>query len=308
MHAYARLAQATLLQPTLGRAAGLSLIALLASLPPAHADDLESARQPREGVDPFGFDGEAADPFGSPATARAPRHGFGRSGRAATAEYARQQERQRLGEQVSRERYADSSSAASGPHRQKVIWADSHSGSSKKIRRVLDAPLTDSGLDFADTPLEEIVEFLRAEYGIEIQLDLAALDELAIGTDEQVSVNLRNIRLRDALRLMLKQIELTCLVTDGVLLVTTEEKSESRLVTAVYPVGDLANEYEEMTRLADVLVRTVAPETWRSGGGGQSEVVPLPPGLLVILQTQATHEEIQDVLSAIRTARAAGRD
>ena len=50
---------------------------------------------------------------------------------------------------------------------------------------------------------------------------------------------LRSITLRSALRLILKDLELTYVVRDEVLQITTPEDAESQLITKVYPVGDL---------------------------------------------------------------------
>ncbi|MEM6654411.1 MAG: hypothetical protein AAF596_01285 [Planctomycetota bacterium] len=109
----------------------------------------------------------------------------------------------------------------------------------RRINNALQAPLTSAGLDFTETPLEEVVEFLRDEYEINIQLDTPALDDLGISPDEPVNAAYSNISLRSAMRLMLKQLELTYIVADEVMLITTEEEAETRLVAKVYPVGDL---------------------------------------------------------------------
>lgn len=109
----------------------------------------------------------------------------------------------------------------------------------QKISEALQGPLTSVGLDFTATPLEEVIEFLRDEYQIEIQLDTTALDELGLGPDEPVTVNLRNVSLRSALRRMLGGLELTYIIEDEVLLITTEEEAELKLTVKVYPVGDL---------------------------------------------------------------------
>ncbi|WP_197531434.1 VWA domain-containing protein [Posidoniimonas corsicana] len=130
------------------------------------------------------------------------------------------------------------------------------SDSEERIAEALASPLTSAGLDFLDTPLEEVVDFLRTEYEIEIQLDETALDDLGIGTDEPVTVNLRNISLRSALRLMFKQLELTYVIADEVLLITTEEEAETRLTVRVYNVGDL------------VIDKTPIPALGGAGGGG----------------------------------------
>ena len=53
--------------------------------------------------------------------------------------------------------------------------------------------------------------------------------------------------------------------------------------------------------LIDLIVSTVATETWAENGGGEAEVVAFPTNLsLVISQTQAVHEEIADLLDQLR--------
>lgn len=113
------------------------------------------------------------------------------------------------------------------------------SESEEAINRALSSPLTSGGLDFEDTALEEIVDYLREEYQIEIQIDERGLDDLGLDSSEPVTVNLRNISLRSALRLMLKPLELTYVIDDEVLLITSEDEALTRLTFKVYPVADL---------------------------------------------------------------------
>ncbi|MEO1498111.1 MAG: vWA domain-containing protein [Planctomycetota bacterium] len=113
------------------------------------------------------------------------------------------------------------------------------SESEEAITSALAGPLTSAGLDFEDTALEEIVTFLREEYEIEMQLDEVGLDDVGLAPDEPISVNLRNISLRSALRLMLKPLELTYVISDEVLLITSEDEALNRLSVKVYPVADL---------------------------------------------------------------------
>jgi general secretion pathway protein D len=53
--------------------------------------------------------------------------------------------------------------------------------------------------------------------------------------------------------------------------------------------------------LIDLIVSTVANETWAENGGGEAEIRPFPTNLsLVISQTQAVHEQIADLLEQLR--------
>ena len=53
--------------------------------------------------------------------------------------------------------------------------------------------------------------------------------------------------------------------------------------------------------LIDLIVSTVATDTWAENGGGQAEIRPFPTNLsLVVSQTQAVHEQIADLLQQLR--------
>ncbi len=106
----------------------------------------------------------------------------------------------------------------------------------KKINAAL---LDETTMDFEETPLQDVVDYLHDYHGIEIQLDIKALEDAAVGTDTPVTRRLKGISLRSALRLVLGAMDLTYVVKDEVLLITTKERADSELVTKAYPVADL---------------------------------------------------------------------
>ncbi len=106
----------------------------------------------------------------------------------------------------------------------------------KKIHDALKSP---TNLEFVETPLSDVIDYLKEYHGIEIQLDNSALTDVGIGSDTAVTKNLKGITLKSALKLMLRELKLTYVIQDEVLLITTPEEAESRLSTKVYPVADL---------------------------------------------------------------------
>jgi von Willebrand factor type A domain len=112
-------------------------------------------------------------------------------------------------------------------------------GADQRINDALSSPLLGSGLQYNDVPLEQVISALKDQYNIEVQIDTPALDDIGLSPDEPVTVDLRNITLRSALRLMLSQLQLTYVIRDEVLMITTPEEAETELVTKVYPVADL---------------------------------------------------------------------
>jgi hypothetical protein len=180
---------------------------------------------------------------------------------------------------------------------------DTNLAAISKIERALSTPLSRSGLDFADTPLEEVINFLQDQYEIPMQIDSAALDEHGISVDEPVTISLRNVSLRSALRLMLKQLQLTAVVDNEVLVITTSEDADTRIKVCVYDVRDLIDGQAQiaLSELTDVITSCVSPESWAESRRGS--IRSYPPNLLVIAQPQRVHEQIQGLLKRMRQMR-----
>jgi hypothetical protein len=186
-----------------------------------------------------------------------------------------------------------------------------------RITRILGEPLKSSGLSFNQTPFENVVNFLQDEYNIPMQIDEPALEDAGLTTDEPITVQLSNISLRSALRLLLKTKQLTYILRNEVMIITTPEEAECELVTCVYDVRDLLNSMggeREIKNLANVIVTCIASETWATNKRGVAQIRTLRPGLLVISQTQAVQREVAELLAAIRATLSrtapmqAGRD
>lgn len=203
-----------------------------------------------------------------------------------------------------------------------VFYVEEHPQQRDRIRKALRASVREGGLEFQDTALSEVVNFLRTEYEIEVQLDLTALDDLGRSPDDPITVNLRNISLESALRIMLKQLDLTHVISDEILLITSEEEALTRLEVAVYPVGDILAikegyesvvqenndktnkpSMEDIDGLIDVIISTVASDSWVENGGPEAEIRSIQPGLLVVSQTPDVHEQIRHLLAALRQAK-----
>ena len=112
----------------------------------------------------------------------------------------------------------------------------SRGAAEKKITEALKSPTT---LEFMETPLTDVVDYLKDLHKIEIQLDNKALGDVGVAPDTPITRNLKGVSLRSALRLMLRELDLTYLIDNEVLLITTPEQADARLATKVYPVADL---------------------------------------------------------------------
>jgi len=155
-----------------------------------------------------------------------------------------------------------------------------------KIEAALSSP---TQLEFIQTPLQDVVDYLKDLHKIEIQIDRKAFQDQGLDASTlPVTANLKGISLRSALNLVLHNLDLTYLVEDEVLLITTPEAGARRLTTKVYRVADLiaADDQQQQVQNRDVLIHviaaTVAPQSWAGGpaawGGGMGGMGMMPMG------------------------------
>jgi hypothetical protein len=90
------------------------------------------------------------------------------------------------------------------------------------IRAALDQK---TDIKFVETPFSSVFDDLKQRHGIEIQLDIRALDDASIPRDTPVTKSIKGVTLRSALNLLLDDLDLTYAVQNGVLMITTEAEA-----------------------------------------------------------------------------------
>ncbi len=205
---------------------------------------------------------------------------------------------------------ASESSPSSGQKR-----AALQAAAERRIEAALDSPLR-APLEFIETPLNQVTQVLSEDYQIPIVIDTAALDAVASSPEVEVSIAIGNVTFRSALELMLQNAgegELTYIIDKEVLMITTQEEAEKRLQTLVYRVDDLIDSDRFATaaerdagvdQLSDVIISTVEHESWMENGTGEGEIQFFGPGMMVISQTRRVHDQVEDLLQRLRTAKA----
>lgn len=175
----------------------------------------------------------------------------------------------------------------------------------KRIEQVLAGQLHSTGLDYVEQPLSDVITALQDEYNIPILLDKAALEEAGLAIDSPVTISLHNISLRSALKLMLRTLQLTWVIENEVLLITTQGEAKKHVETCAYNVHGLVDDADpqSMKALIEAIEDCVAPDSWTANGGDNADIMPLRPGILVVSQTPAIHEEVSGLLTKIRKMR-----
>ena len=106
--------------------------------------------------------------------------------------------------------------------------------SEQKIYRALKEP---TDVSFNGTTLSAVIKFFRETHNIPIVIDDKALEEENLTADEPITLELPNISFRSALKLVLEPLQLTYVIEDEVMRITSKRTSAN--VVRVYPVGDL---------------------------------------------------------------------
>ena len=147
--------------------------------------------------------------------------------------------------------------AAPPERRQKWASVDlfRYSPTEEKIRLALPKPTT---VEFLDLPLEDCITFLKEYHNINIFLDRPTLTDEGVALDQPITLKLAGVKRCSILKLLLEPVQLTYVIEDEVMKITTSAKAGEKLSTRVYPVGDLV-----------IPITTPrASAVWRGGMGG----------------------------------------
>jgi RNA polymerase sigma factor (sigma-70 family) len=162
--------------------------------------------------------------------------------------------------------------------------------------KIIKALSESTRLEFDDTPLQQVVEFLQDYHDIQILFDQQALEEEAIDiTSEGVTVDLSDIQLRSGLNHILERLNLTFIVKDELLFITSQGRAEDLLAPRVYRTDDAWNISND--ELVEIITRSVAPDSWHEVGGMGS--ITTIEGGLVIAQSYRVHNEINKLLGQL---------
>ena len=173
------------------------------------------------------------------------------------------------------------------------------SGSERRIESSLDKSLS---LSFQNTPLTEVVASFARQISINVVLDNEALTEEGIATDTPVTLQLTQITGRSALELLLRPLQLSAVIDNEVLFVTTAQKEKDKLVSHTYPVSDLIGSSDDYSTLIRMIENSTSGPWMNQGEGGtitESSIT----GSLVVRQTLIVQRQVLNVLRQQREAQ-----
>ncbi|HET6878976.1 MAG TPA: hypothetical protein VFI31_02405 [Pirellulales bacterium] len=163
-------------------------------------------------------------------------------------------------------------------------------------------------LQFHEAPLVQLLDELQRVHQIQAVIDRDGLGNAGISLDVPINFHLTGLTLREALNSILSELDLTYILRDDVLWITSKDIAENMTTTKVYPVLDLiiTSDSKESARgeydsLVQLIVANISTTTWDDGDEGSVMAYP-PAGAIVVRQTAERHNEVQRLLDALRAA------
>ncbi len=184
--------------------------------------------------------------------------------------------------------------------------AKQQDGAISAAEQALDKEVT---LKYANVPLADVAKSIGDMTGVNVLLDLQALQEAGVDGATKVDFEAPQLPLRTALNFLLQQMDLAYEPTDdNIIWVTTESRAKNTTTVKVYDMQDLAAPKSTLRRgegdfdwLIDVITSCVAPTAWSAAGGSGS--IASFGNALVVHQTPDIQEQVAALLVALRTAR-----
>jgi hypothetical protein len=162
-------------------------------------------------------------------------------------------------------------------------------------RRVLKALNSPISIDFKSEPLENVINYLQKQIGEPIVIPTEVLAEVKAAYDTPITIQGERMSTRSILKKVLAELNLTYVVRDQVLQVTTKERAKEMLTTRVYPVGDLlkatifnmgpagnqSQMIQNINTLMALITTTIDPQSWAPNGPATIAFEPATMSLII---------------------------
>ncbi|WP_417388085.1 hypothetical protein [Gimesia sp.] len=185
-----------------------------------------------------------------------------------------------------------------------------------KTWKALQQPIS---LTMEEMPLSEVLREISRRSGINLFLDSFGLEEVGLTPRTPVTIEVKGIKSKSVLNLLLEPLDLAYVMRDEVVVITSRTRSLGKPYVASYPVADLAVPIPlagpvpadetasaantpaiDFESLIDLIQSTVDPDSWETVGGNGSIRPHAASQSLVIRQTSQTHQRIEDLLTRLR--------
>ena len=165
-----------------------------------------------------------------------------------------------------------------------------------RIREKLEMKVGD--VDFVDTPLSDVIDFLSELTLLDFHIDEEGLNEYGLSTDEPLNLKMGDRPLRTVLKFLFKPHGLGLMIEDGRPTITATDVAKANLHTIIYDIRGM-DAPSRLTRLKTALMGTTTGNWVDMDGDGGVLLTP-GGGRLLIHQDLTTQMEIGRVLTEHR--------
>ncbi len=144
-------------------------------------------------------------------------------------------------------------------------------------------------MEYSEVPLEEIAAYISTDYAIQVVSDRNAL------SNESITFSVKNVRLENALKLMLDDLGLTAIVHNEVLLITSMDAAADMPTVRVYPIQDTWRMPADS--LQTTIINNILRDSWEVNGG--IGVISQIDNALVVTATDDVHKEINELFAQL---------
>jgi hypothetical protein len=191
----------------------------------------------------------------------------------------------------------------------------------EKEKRILQALDSDVTISLQGRPFDEVIQLMSDKIGHPILAEKLSLTDAGVDSSTPVTVNLKGVSARTALRKILQDQGLTFVVKNESIQVVTAEKAKQMMVTRVYYMGDVLrggnvpwlnpNVYglaaaqiegaaiiDNANQLLRQIESSIDPLSWRKEGGGSTITFHYPSLSFIVRAPTEVHMKLSSHLGA----------
>jgi RNA polymerase sigma factor (sigma-70 family) len=142
-----------------------------------------------------------------------------------------------------------------------------------KLERALEG---DTEVEFTDHPLNHSIEYLADLHHVDFWFDRTALSDAEIAMDKDVTLAIKGVALKTALRLILDPLQLDYLILNDTITITTRQKADEHFETRVYNTRRVPHLIPR--ELVDIITATVEPDSWNPVEPARANTAPTATG------------------------------
>jgi hypothetical protein len=169
-----------------------------------------------------------------------------------------------------------------------------------KLMKALNTPMRDLDLDKRN--FKDVLQYLQDKTGQNIFVPKPIMDEVGISYETTISFpKLDNVTFRSVLKKILGDLNLTYIVKEGEIQVTTPERARQTYSTRAYYVGDLAMiadirlgpivqralMAQQIVLIMNTIVQTVEPSSWQVNNPEAGGTITFDPITMSIIVKQS---------------------